>query len=160
MSGAAALGGVIIGFNPLVLEWLRGHINLMSAMWWVLCIEFYLRSWQAGRRRDMLLMGLFFALSVLTLGYYEIYLLVFFALHGLWRVLTTPGGRGGAARRDVCGGPGRSWSGAAGLATLLLAPYALGGVAQPVQRADHRRVGAGRRPRRGGLGGPAQFPRP
>jgi hypothetical protein len=124
-AGAGAVGGVIIGFNPLVLEWLRGHINLMSAMWWVLCIEFYLRAWQTGRRRDMLLMGVFFALSVLTLGYYEIYLLVFFALHGLWRVLTMPGGM--AARLTTTlrrAGPILLWGG--GLATVILAPYALG----------------------------------
>jgi hypothetical protein len=124
-AGAAAVGGVIIGFNPLVLEWLRGHINLMSAMWCVLCIEFYLRAWQTGRRRDMLLMGGFFALSVLTVGYYEIYLLIFFALHGGWRLLTTPGtvqARLAAVLRRA--GALIGWGG--GLAALLLAPYAWG----------------------------------
>jgi hypothetical protein len=77
-------GGLIAGFNPLMQEWLRGHINLLNAQWFVLTIEFYLRSWADGRRRDAILAGVFAALALLTIGYYEIYLLIFFILHLLW----------------------------------------------------------------------------
>ncbi|MDQ2807964.1 MAG: hypothetical protein M3Z04_13805, partial [Chloroflexota bacterium] len=83
---AAFFGGVIIGFNPLSLALLQGQVNALSLAPCVLCLEFYLRAWVTGRRRDALLTGLFFALAVLTVGYYEGYLLLFFALDGLWRL--------------------------------------------------------------------------
>src|SRR5207302_793911 len=66
----ALVGGVIVGFNPLMQEWIRGHINLLNAQWFILCIEFYLRAWDGGRRRDAILCGIFFALALLTVGYY------------------------------------------------------------------------------------------
>jgi hypothetical protein len=80
----AFIGGLIIGFNPLSLALVQGQVNALDLAPCVLCIEFYLRSWRSGRRRDMILTGLFFALAVLTVGYYEGYLLLFFALHLLW----------------------------------------------------------------------------
>ena len=83
---AAFFGGIIIGFNPLSLALLQGQVNALSLAPCVLCLEFYLRAWATGRRRDAVLTGLFFALAVLTVGYYEGYLLLFFALDGLRRL--------------------------------------------------------------------------
>jgi len=80
---AAFFGGIIIGFNPLSLALVQGQVNALSLAPCVLCLEFYWRAWAAGRRRDAVWTGLFFALAVLTVGYYEGYLLLAFALHGL-----------------------------------------------------------------------------
>ncbi len=83
---AAFFGGIIVGFNPLSLALVQGQVNALSLAPCVLCLEFYLRAWADGRRRDAVLMGLFFALAVLTVGYYEGYLLLFFALDGVRRL--------------------------------------------------------------------------
>ncbi len=87
---AALIGGMVIAFNPLTQALVQGQINAVNLGPCVLCIEFYLRAWDTGTRRDAILAGLFFGLSVLTVGYYEEYLLLFFALHlavgGRWSV--------------------------------------------------------------------------
>lgn len=124
----ALFGGIVIGFNPLMQEWLRGHINLLNAQWFILCTEFYLRAFDGGRRRDALLAGLFFALAMLTVGYYEIYLLVFFALHLVWWVM----GREGVGWRERLVAVGRRAFPVAGWAALvagvIAAPYVIGAV--------------------------------
>ena len=83
---AAFFGGIIIGFNPLTAEMIQGQTNIVNLGWCVLCLEFYWRAWADGRRRDALRAGLFFALAVLTVGYYEGYLLLAFVLDGLRRL--------------------------------------------------------------------------
>ena len=83
---AAVCGGIIIGFNPLTAEMIQGQTNIVNLGWCVLGMEFYLRAWATGQRRAAILTGLFFALAVLTVGYYEGYLLLFFALDGVWRL--------------------------------------------------------------------------
>jgi len=52
--------------KPEMEEWIRGHQNLLNIYWFVLCIEFYLRAWDGGRR-DAVLAGVFFVLALLTL---------------------------------------------------------------------------------------------
>ena len=116
----ALVGGLIIGFSPLMQEWVRGHINLLNAEWFILCIEFYLRAWATGWRRDAIFAGLFFALAVLTVGYYEIYLLVFFGLHLAWTLV----GRVELAAKARRAAFIVAWSG--GTAALLVGPYAWG----------------------------------
>ncbi|MGI8587926.1 MAG: hypothetical protein ACR2M0_09615 [Chloroflexia bacterium] len=78
------LGGVIIAFNTLMIDHSRGQINIISLQWFLLCIEFYLRAWDTGKRRDAILTGTFFTLALLTVGYFEVYLLLFFGAHLLW----------------------------------------------------------------------------
>jgi hypothetical protein len=140
-NGAALLGGIIIGFNPLSLVMLQAQINIVSIQWLVLSIEFYLRAWHDGRRRDMVLLGIWVTLAVLTVGYYEVYLLVFFALHLVWTLATTPGGDAGARVRSVLRRalPVLVWGG--GTAALFCGPYLVGALlsleqGQVVARSD------------------------
>ena len=119
------VGGTIIGFNTLQHFSTRAQTNILSIQWFVLCIEFYLRAWERGRRRDGILAGLFFTLSVLTIGYFEIYLLIFFAVHALWLLVTIPGATAGARLGAILrrARPVLVWAG--GTAVLLTGPYAL-----------------------------------
>ncbi len=130
LTGSAAaglVGGIIIGFCPLSLFELRAQLQIVSLQWMILCIEFYLRAWAKGRARDGILAGGFFTLALLTVGYFEVFLIIFFALHMLWALLTAPvrpGARVGAVAQ-------RAWDVArwAGPVVLVTAgPYLLGAV--------------------------------
>ena len=125
---AGLLGGLIIGFNPLAHAMLQGMINIVSLGWFVLCIEFYLRSWDGGRRRDMILTGVFFILSVLTGGYFEVYLLLFFAVHALWLPATTARAEGRAGVRALGRRAALIFAWAGGTAALVVGPYAFAAV--------------------------------
>ena len=131
LTGSAAaglIGGIIIGFNPLSLFELRAQLQILSLQWMILCIEFYLRAWNTGRGRDGVWAGLFFTLALLTVGYFEVFLAIFFALHLLWALVTGPG-RGVADRLRAVAR--RAWGVArwAGPVALLTAgPYLLGAV--------------------------------
>ncbi|MEO6458227.1 MAG: hypothetical protein ABIO92_08140 [Chloroflexia bacterium] len=122
----ALLGGLIIGFNPLSLWMLRGQINIVNLQWFLLAIEFYLRAWSSRKRSDAIVVGIFFSLALLTVGYFEVLLLVFFAIHLMWALLS--GSHGGLKAQLVVWGKHvahvAAWSG--GTAILLLAPYLLG----------------------------------
>ena len=124
-AGAAFVGGIIYGFSPLVLFQLRGHTQIISLQWLALCIEFYLRAWNGRQRRDALLAGVFFALALLTVGYFEVFLAIFFVLHLGWALLTRPG-RLPDRLRDLArrAGPPAGWAGASAL--LISGPYLLG----------------------------------
>ncbi len=123
---AAFVGGTIIGFNALSSVMIRAQINIASLQWFVFCIEFFLRGWNEGGRRNALLAGLFFTLSVLTVGYFEIHLLIFGAAFAVWAVLSTPAeswrSRGRALWKRVL--PLIVWGG--GIALLLVGPYVWG----------------------------------
>ncbi len=123
---AAFCGGLIIGFNPLSAEMIQGQTNIVNLGWCVLCLEFYLRAWAGGRRRDAVLAGLAFALAVLTVGYYESYLLLAFALDGLWRLWTWRRTRSSVSTPRAAVGGSRAvrvllWAG--GAALLVAGPY-------------------------------------
>jgi hypothetical protein len=125
-AAAGVAGGIIIGFNALMQSLLKAQINVLSFYWFLLCIEFYLRTLATGRRSNGIWLGVFFALAVLTVGYFEILLLVFFALHTLWTLATAHDGGWRqqvpqTARRMA---PALVWGG--GTAAVLLAPYLLG----------------------------------
>ncbi len=122
----AILGGLIIGFSPLALVATRSQINVGSMQWLVLCVEFYLRAWEDGKRRSAVLMGVFFTLALLTVGYFEIYLLLFFATHLIWVVLTKKGEPWLKRIRAVFSRAGRLLMWGGGIATLLSAPYLVG----------------------------------
>jgi hypothetical protein len=125
---AAIVGGLIIGFNPLSSVMIRAQINIASLQWFILCIEFFLRAWNSGSRRDSLLVGLFFSLAVLTVGYFEIYLLLFFLAFLLWAVLARSySGQTFAQKAWMLfrrAQPLLGWGG--GAALLLIGPYAVG----------------------------------
>ncbi len=123
---AAFVGGIIIGFNPLTSVLIRAQINVVSLQWFLLCIEFFLRSWNEGGRRNALLTGLFFSLAVLTVGYFEIYLLLFLFAFLVWALFSEPASgwkeRVHALFRRAL--PLLAWGG--GCALLLAGPYLLG----------------------------------
>ncbi|HUS15862.1 MAG TPA: hypothetical protein VM536_12700, partial [Chloroflexia bacterium] len=123
---AGVLGGVIIGFNSLMMDHSRGQVNIMSVQWFLLCIEFYLRAW-AGEmpRRTAVLAGVFFTLALLTVGYFEIYLVVFFTLHLVWALATRPEPGWGARLAGLVrqAAPVALWAGVA--VAVLAGPYLL-----------------------------------
>lgn len=123
------VGGTIIGFNGFNLFTsliMRAQINLANTQWLVLCVEFFLRSVSGGRRRDALLAGLFFSLAMLTVAYFEICLLLFFVVFGVWMLASMAGERLVDRIRRVMRQllPAIIWSG--GMALLIILPYALG----------------------------------
>ncbi len=123
---AAFVGGMIIGFNPLTSVMIRAQINIASLQWFLLCIEFFLRGWNEGGRRNALLSGLFFSLAVLTVGYFEIYLLFFLFAFLVWALFS----RSIASWRERIkalarrGWPLLIWGG--GITLLLIGPYLVG----------------------------------
>ncbi len=124
----ALLGGIIIGFNPLSNYLIRAQVNVLSLQWMLLCIEFFLRAFSSGRRRDAILTGVFFSLAVLTVGYFEIHLLVFVCVFFLWALVTMPAigirARLGKIVQQIR--PLVMWGG--GAATIILLPYLVGAV--------------------------------
>lgn len=123
---AALLGGLIIGFNPFSLAMLRGQVNIVNLQWFIFCVEFYLRAWSSRKRSDAILVGIFFSLALLTVGYFEVLLLIFFAIHSIWALLSssTSGLKARLADWWKHIAHVAAWGG--GLATLLLAPYLIG----------------------------------
>jgi len=124
----ALLGGIIIGFNPLTNYLIRAQVNVLSLQWMLLCIEFFLRAFSNGRRRDAILTGVFFSLAVLTVGYFEVHLLVFAVVFFLWALVTMPAigirARLGKIVKQIR--PLVMWGG--GAATIILLPYSVGAV--------------------------------
>ncbi len=131
----ALIAGIIYGFSPIALFQLEGHTNLVSMQWMALCIEFYLRAWNSEpdglsrgrRRRDAILMGLFFALALLTIGYYEVQLLLFFVAHIIWWLAKNSGVGAWKARvSDLLrhARPALTWG--LGTAVVVSAPYVIG----------------------------------
>src|SRR5262249_22019304 len=123
---AGLVGGVIIGFNPLTQVMIEGQINVASLQWFLLCIEFYLRAWSGGGRRDAILTGVFFSLAVLTVGYFEVLLLFFVAVHLLWALLTgsSPGFPARIGFVAARARPLLAWGGLAAL--VFLGPFLVG----------------------------------
>src|SRR5436190_4787567 len=123
--GGALIGGIIYGFSPLVLFELRGHVQIISLQWMALCLEFYLRAWDSRRIGHAALAGLFFSLALLTVGYYEVLLAIFFGVHLVWALITASGAVaarfGRVARRA---GFVLLWAGL--VALPILAPYLIG----------------------------------
>jgi hypothetical protein len=126
-AAAGLIGGIIVGFSPLSLFELRAQLQIVSLQWMIFCIEFYLRAWHTGRARDGLVAGLFFTLALLTVGYFEVFLVIFFALHLLWVLLTTPG-TFAVRLRDIVR---RAWGvvrWAGPIALVTAGPYLLGAI--------------------------------
>lgn len=131
---AALVAGIIFGFSTIALFELRGHTQTVSMQWLPLTIEFYLRAWNgpsegatpSRTRLYAVLTGVFFALALLTVGYYEVQLLLFFLVHIVWWLLH----RRGASWRArfttllVRARPLLTWG--LGTAVILAAPYLLG----------------------------------
>ncbi len=126
----ALLGGIIIGFNPFSIEMVHGEINVASVQWLLLCIEFLLRAYHTGGKRPAILAGVFFALLVLPVAYFEVLFITFLVVFLAWALWSALHGRGGLSPRAALAGFVRRiltigvWS--VGTAGLLLAPYLVG----------------------------------
>jgi hypothetical protein len=128
----ALTAGLIFGFSPITFFQLRGHTQMVSMQWLALCIEFYLRAWNGHDsrpivvKRDALVAGVFFVLALLTVGYYEVQLLLFFAVHAVWWLAVCARGGWGARFVQLLRSAKPALTLGLGTALLLSAPYLAG----------------------------------
>jgi hypothetical protein len=83
---AGLLGGVIFAFIPYRYQQFGNHLPLMATQWMPLVFLFAERTLRTRRRRDAFLLGLFFALNVLSSWYYAVIVGLLLLVYLLWRV--------------------------------------------------------------------------
>ena len=120
---AALAGGVTFGLHTHGLAALQGQSNVLSFGWMALFAEAWLRAWDSGRRRDAVLAGVFFVVTLLTSLYFGIYLSLFVLGWLAWRLV-----RAGAARPALLARAARVLP-AAAVPVLCAAPFLAGVVA-------------------------------
>jgi len=69
------IAGIIFAFCPYKMSQIH-HFQILSAQWFPFTLLFLDRSIERGRPRDLLLLGLFISLQVLSCGYYGLFLVV------------------------------------------------------------------------------------
>jgi len=69
------IAGIIFAFCPYKMSQIH-HFQILSAQWFPFALLFLDRSIEKGRPRDLVLLGLFIFLQVLSCGYYGLFLVV------------------------------------------------------------------------------------
>jgi hypothetical protein len=101
---AALLAGIVYAFSPFHMSALieDGQLQIVALHWLPFYVLFLLRAAEQGGRRNILLAGLFLTLTAWTDWYYTLFLLLFTAGYGAWRLLARapdwPARRGFVAR--------------------------------------------------------------
>src|SRR5215213_8172499 len=87
---AALLAGIVYAFSPFHMAALitDGQLQIVALQWLPFYVLFLLRTAEQGRRRNLLLAGLFLILTAWTDWYYTLFLLLFTAGYAAWRLLT------------------------------------------------------------------------
>src|SRR4051812_23911323 len=86
---AALLAGMVYAFSPFHMAALTtdGQLQIVALHWLPFYVLFLLRAAEQGGRRNLLLAGLFLVLTAWTDWYYTLFLLLFTAGYGAWRLL-------------------------------------------------------------------------
>ncbi len=82
---AGVLAGVVFAFIPFRYQQFGNHLPLMGTQWMPLAFLFAERTLRTRRRRDAALLGLFFALNVLSSWYYAAIVGLILGIYVLWR---------------------------------------------------------------------------
>jgi hypothetical protein len=82
---AGVLAGVIFAFIPFRYQQFGNHLPLMGTQWIPLAFLFAERTLRTRHRHDAFLLGLFFALNVLTSWYYAAIVGLLLVVYLLWR---------------------------------------------------------------------------
>lgn len=86
-SATALLAGIIYAWSPFHMAALveDGQLQIVALHWLPWYVLFLLRAFEHGRRRDLLLAGLFLTLTAWTDWYYTLFLALFTVAYAFWR---------------------------------------------------------------------------
>ncbi|MEO7912999.1 MAG: 6-pyruvoyl-tetrahydropterin synthase-related protein [Roseiflexaceae bacterium] len=86
---AALLAGIVYAFSPFHMAALitDGQLQIVALHWLPFYVLFLLRAIEHGGKRNLLLAGMFLVLNAWTDWYYTLFLLLFTAGYGVWRLL-------------------------------------------------------------------------